>query len=585
MNKYVNFAVMAIEKKWIVKEQGNPAAVRALSAELGIDQVLANLLVQRNITTADRAREFFKPDLSKLHDPFLMKDMDKAVERLGKAISSEEKVLIYGDYDVDGTTAVALMYTFIRNFNPNVEYYIPDRYDEGYGISYKGIDWGHENGYTLIVALDCGIKAVEKIAYARSLGMDMIICDHHLPDEELPPAVAILDPKRPDCSYPFDDLSGCGVGFKLIQAYAMRKSIPFAWVESFLDLVAVSIAADLVSMTGENRILAYYGLERLNQSPRKGLQSIIRLSGLENHKISVDDIVFKIGPRINAAGRMESGRTAVHLLVSRNDEEAQSIGKIIDLHNKERKSVDKQITKAAIESVMNDSSFRERKSTVVFDPKWNKGVVAIVASRLVEAFYRPTIVLTESNGLITGSARSIAGFDLYEAIKECSEYLENYGGHMYAAGLTLKKENLIPFEDKFEKVVAEKITEDILTPVVQIDTYLDFKQITPKFFRILKQFQPFGPGNQSPVFITENVYDNGNGRLVGSGNGHMKLELIQEDEPYRYISAIAFNRAEHFEHLHAGNPVDICYSIAENYYRGIANIQLRVKDIHKKELF
>ena len=576
---------MAIEKKWIVKEQGNPAAVRALSAELGIDQVLANLLVQRNITTAERAREFFKPDLSKLHDPFLMKDMDKAVERLEKAISNEEKVLIYGDYDVDGTTAVALMYTFIRNFNPNVEYYIPDRYDEGYGISYKGIDWGHENGYTLIIALDCGIKAVEKVAYAKGLGMDMIICDHHLPDEELPPAVAILDPKRRDCSYPFDDLSGCGVGFKLIQAYAMRKSIPFAWVESFLDLVAVSIAADLVSMTGENRILAYYGLERLNQSPRKGLQSIIRLSGLENHKISVDDIVFKIGPRINAAGRMESGRTAVHLLVSRNDEEAQNIGKIIDLHNKERKSVDKQITKAAIESVMNDSSFRERKSTVVFDPKWNKGVVAIVASRLVEAFYRPTIVLTESNGLITGSARSIAGFDLYEAIKECSEYLENYGGHMYAAGLTLKKENLIPFEDKFEKVVAEKITEDILTPVVQIDTYLDFKQITPKFFRILKQFQPFGPGNQSPVFITENVYDNGNGRLVGSGNGHMKLELIQEDEPYRYISAIAFNRAEHFEHLHAGNPVDICYSIAENYYRGIANIQLRVKDIHKKELF
>lgn len=576
---------MAIEKKWIVKEQGNPAAVRALSAELGIDQVLANLLVQRNITTAERAREFFKPDLSKLHDPFLMKDMDKAVERLEKAISNEEKVLIYGDYDVDGTTAVALMYTFIRNFNPNVEYYIPDRYDEGYGISYKGIDWGHENGYTLIIALDCGIKAVEKVAYAKGLGMDMIICDHHLPDEELPPAVAILDPKRRDCSYPFDDLSGCGVGFKLIQAYAMRKSIPFAWVESFLDLVAVSIAADLVSMTGENRILAYYGLERLNQSPRKGLQSIIRLSGLENHKISVDDIVFKIGPRINAAGRMESGRTAVHLLVSRSDEEAQNIGKIIDLHNKERKSVDKQITKAAIESVMNDSSFRDRKSTVVFDPKWNKGVVAIVASRLVEAFYRPTIVLTESNGLITGSARSIAGFDLYEAIKECSEYLENYGGHMYAAGLTLKKENLIPFEDKFEKVVAEKITEDILTPVVQIDTYLDFKQITPKFFRILKQFQPFGPGNQSPVFITENVYDNGNGRLVGSGNGHMKLELIQEDEPYRYISAIAFNRAEHFEHLHAGNPVDICYSIAENYYRGIANIQLRVKDIHKKELF
>ena len=558
---------------------------KKIAEQLGVSKVLAKLLIERGMRTMEDARAFFCPDLSQLHDPFLIKDMDMAVARLNRALAHKEKILIYGDYDVDGTTAVALMYTFIRNFNPNVEYYIPDRYDEGYGISYKGIDWGHENGYTLIIALDCGIKAVEKVAYAKGLGMDMIICDHHLPDEELPPAVAILDPKRRDCSYPFDDLSGCGVGFKLIQAYAIRKSIPFAWVESFLDLVAVSIAADLVSMTGENRILAYYGLERLNQSPRKGLQSIIRLSGLENHKISVDDIVFKIGPRINAAGRMESGRTAVHLLVSRSDEEAQNIGKIIDLHNKERKSVDKQITKAAIESVMNDSSFRDRKSTVVFDPKWNKGVVAIVASRLVEAFYRPTIVLTESNGLITGSARSIAGFDLYEAIKECSEYLENYGGHMYAAGLTLKKENLKPFEEKFEQVVAEKITEDILTPVVQIDTFLDFKQITPKFFRILKQFQPFGPGNQSPVFITENVYDNGNGRLVGSGNGHMKLELIQEDEPYRYISAIAFNRAEHFEHLHAGNPVDICYSIAENYYRGIANIQLRVKDIHKKELF
>ncbi len=576
---------MSIEKKWIVKEQGNPALVRALSSELGIDQVLANLLVQRGITTADRAREFFKPDLSKLHDPFLMKDMDRAVDRLEKAIAEEERVMIYGDYDVDGTTAVALMYTFIRNFNPNVEYYIPDRYDEGYGISYKGIDWAWENGYTLIISLDCGIKAVEKVRYAKDKGIDIIICDHHLPDETLPAAAAILDPKRHDCSYPFDDLSGCGVGFKLVQAYALRKGLPFAWVESFLDLVAVSIAADLVSMTGENRILAYYGLERLNTSPSKGLLSIIKLSGLENHKITIDDIVFKIGPRINAAGRMESGRTAVHLLVCRNDDEAQSIGKAIDTHNKERKSVDKEITREAIETVKRSKDYPLRKSTVVFNPKWHKGVVGIVASRLVEAFYRPTIVLTESNGFITGSARSIAGFDLYEAIEECSEYLENFGGHMYAAGLTLKQENLKSFAEKFERVVATKITEDILTPVVTIDTYLDFKQITPKFFRILKQFQPFGPGNLSPVFITENVYDNGNGRLVGSENGHMKLELIQEDEPYRHISAIAFNRAEHFEHLHAGNPVDICYSIAENYYRGIANIQLRVKDIRKKELF
>ena len=576
---------MAIEKKWIIREQGNPALVRKLSADLGIDQILANLLVQRNITTAEQARDFFRPDLSKLHDPFLMKDMDKAVERLDRAITDKEKVLIYGDYDVDGTTAVALLYMFMRNFNPNVEYYIPDRYDEGYGISYKGVDWGVDNGYTLIVALDCGIKAIEKVEYAKERGVDFIICDHHLPDETLPPACAVLDPKRADCNYPFDDLSGCGVGFKLVQAYAMKKNLPAAWVESFLDLVVVSISADLVSMTGENRILAYYGLERLNTSPSKGLQSIIKLSGLENHKITIDDIVFKIGPRINAAGRMESGRTAVHLLVSRSDDEAASIGKAINTHNNERKSIDKEITKEAIATVKSEKGFSDRKSTVVFNPQWHKGVVGIVASRLVEAFYKPTIVLTESNGFVTGSARSIAGFDLYEAIERCSGYLENFGGHMYAAGLTLKKENLEAFSRKFEEVVSKMITDDILTPLIHIDTYLDFKQITPKFFRILKQFQPFGPGNLSPVFITENVYDNGNGRLVGSDNGHMKLELIQEDEPYRYISAIAFNRSEHFEHLHAGNPVDICYSIAENYYRGIANIQLRVKDIHKKELF
>lgn len=576
---------MATEKKWIVKEQGNPAQVRALSAELDIDPVLANLLVQRGLTTVEKAREFFRPDLSKLHDPFLMKDMDKAVNRLERAIQSEEKVLIYGDYDVDGTTAVALMYTFVRNFNPNVEYYIPDRYDEGYGISYKGIDWGYEHGYTLIIALDCGIKAVEKVEYAAAKGIDIIICDHHLPGETIPPAYALLDPKQPDCNYPFDDLSGCGVGFKLIQAYAKRKNLPFEWVESFLDLVVVSISADLVSMTGENRILAYYGLQRLNTHPSKGLQSIIRLSGLENHKITIDDIVFKIGPRINAAGRMESGRTAVHLLVSRNDEEAKHIGAEINTHNNERKYIDKEITREAIESVKRSKDYLDKKSTVVFDPQWHKGVVGIVASRLVEAFYRPTIVLTESNGFITGSARSIAGFDLYEAIESCSKFLENFGGHMYAAGLTMKKENLGPFAEKFEKVVAAKIDENIMTPVVTIDSYLDFKQITPKFFSILKRFQPFGPGNLSPVFITENVYDNGNGRLVGSENGHMKLELIQEDEPYRHLSAIAFNKAEHFEHLHAGNPVDICYSIAENYYRGIANIQLRVNDIKEKELF
>ncbi len=577
---------MLLEKKWIVKEQGNPALVRQLSSELMIDQVLANLLVQRNIKTYQEAKDFFRPDLSKLHDPFLMKDMDKAVDRLELAIENQEKILIYGDYDVDGTTAVALLYSFIRNFNPNTEYYIPDRYDEGYGISYKGIDWASENEYTLIISLDCGIKAVEKVRYAKDKSIDFIICDHHLPDEVLPKAVAVLDPKRSDCNYPFDDLSGCGVGFKLVQAYAMRKSLPFDWVVTLLDLVAVSIASDLVSITGENRILAYYGIQRLNDSPRKGLLSVIKLSGLENHKITIDDIVFKIGPRINAAGRMESGKTAVDLLISRNDEDAQSIGKTINIHNDDRKSIDRKITYQALEMVKDSPTLLNKKSTIVFNPLWHKGVVGIVASRLVEAYYKPTIVLTQSNGFITGSARSIPGFDLYEAIEHCSEYLENFGGHMYAAGMTLKLENLEPFCEKFENYVSEKITEELLTPIVTVDSYLDFKQITPKFFRILKQFQPFGPGNPSPVFVTENVYDNGNGKRVGSDSGHMKLELIQEDEPYRYISAIAFNLSEHFEHLHTGNPVDVCYSIAENYYRGIANIQLRIKDIRKrKELF
>lgn len=574
---------MGREKKWIVNEPGNPALVRKLASELSIDSVLANLLVQRGIDSYEKARTFFRPDLSQLHDPFLMKDMDKAVERLDKAITSKEKIMIYGDYDVDGTTAVALIYSFIRNFNPNTEYYIPDRYDEGYGVSYKGIDWGADNGYTLIIALDCGIKAVEKVKYALDKGIDFIICDHHLPDETLPPAVAVLDPKREDCHYPFDDLSGCGVGFKLIQAYALKKSLPTEWVYALLDLVAVSIASDLVSITGENRTLAFFGLERLNESPRKGLQSVIKLSGLENHKITIDDVVFKIGPRINAAGRMEQGRTAVDLLVSRNDEDAKAIGAAINIHNNDRKNIDREITLEAIEMVKTTPHYLDKKSTIVYNPKWHKGVVGIVASRLVEAYYRPTIVLTQSNGFITGSARSIPGFDLYDAIEQCSEYLENFGGHMYAAGLTLKLENLEKFSNKFEDVVSKKITTEILTPIFHIDTYLDFRQITPKFFRILKQFQPFGPGNLSPVFITENVYDNGNGRMVGSENGHIKLELLQEDEPYRYISAIAFNKSEYFEHLHAGNPVDICYSIAENYYRGIANIQLRIKDIKKRE--
>jgi len=571
---------MALDKKWIVKEPGNPALVRQLTSELGIDQTLANLLVQRSIKSQAEARSFLRPQLDQLHDPFLMKDMDKAVERLTWALNKSEKILIYGDYDVDGTTAVSLVYSFLRRYSENnLEYYIPNRYTEGYGVSYKGIDWAHENGFSLIIALDCGIKAVEKVKYAKERGIDFIICDHHLPDEHLPEAIAVLDPKRTDCNYPFDDLSGCGVGFKFMQAFSKTKGIPFDEILPLLDLLAVSIASDLVSITGENRVLAYFGLKQLNQSPRKGLLSIIKLSGLEKHMITIDDIVFKIGPRLNAAGRMESGKTAVDLLTSRNDDDAKNIGDTINTHNNDRKYEDRKITLEASEMASLMENFSLKKSTVVYNPDWHKGVLGIVASRLVEAYYKPTIVLCKSNGFITGSARSIPGFDLYEAIESCSDLLENFGGHMYAAGLTLKEENYEKFCERFESFVANKITNEILTPVINIDTYLDFREITPRFFNILKQFQPFGPGNLSPVFISERVYDNGNGRKVGTESGHLKLELIQEDDFHRHISAIAFNRTEHFEHLKGGSPVDICYSIAENYYRGIANLQLRVKDI------
>lgn len=575
---------MAITKKWVLKRPEDPEIVGRLSTELGIDRVLAELLVQRGITTFEAAREFFRPDLSRLHDPFLMKDMDKAVARLGKAVSEGEKILVYGDYDVDGTTAVALVYSFLSSLTPNADFYIPDRYVDGYGLSYRGLDWAKEHGFTLVITLDCGIKANAKVDYAREMGLDIIICDHHLPESELPAAVAVLDPKRSDCGYPFDDLSGCGVGFKLVQAYAATYGILFEKILQYLDLLAVSIAADLVSVVDENRILAYFGLKQINESPRKGLLSMIRFSGLDRCKITIDDIVFKIGPRINAAGRMESGRRAVELLVCDDDEVANRIGKEINEYNNERKSIDREITEEAKEMVRASADFAKSSSTVVYNPEWHRGVVGIVASRLVEAFYKPTIVLTSSqNGLITGSARSVAGFDLYEAIESCSDLLENFGGHIYAAGLTLKEENLKEFSRRFEEYVSAHISRETITPVVNIDSYLNFNQITPKFFRILKQFQPFGPGNTAPMFMTENVYDNGNGRRVGADAGHLKLELIQEDQPYRHISAIAFNRSEHFEHLAAGNPIDVCYSIVENYYRGNATIQLRIADIKARE--
>ena len=575
---------MAVEKIWKLRECADAENVRQLSSELGVDPVLAELLVQRDVCTFEQARSFFRPNLSDLHDPFLMQDMDKAVERLRQALVTGEKILVYGDYDVDGTTAVSLVYSFLRRLTRQIDFYIPERYDEGYGVSYKGIDWAAECGFGLIITLDCGIKANEKVDYAKSKGIDMIICDHHLPENELPKAVAVLDPKREDCHYPFDDLSGCGVGFKLVQAYSQRYDIPFDTLIPLLDLLVVSIASDLVSVTGENRILAHYGLKQLNVNPREGLLAMIQLSGLEPNHLTIDDIVFKIGPRINAAGRMESGRMAVELLTAMDVEEAVRIGTEINEHNNERKNIDRRITQEALDMVRSGNCLSSDNATIVYNPQWHKGVVGIVASRLVEAFYKPTIVFTMSQGgLVTGSARSVHGFDLYDAIESCADLLENFGGHLYAAGLTLKEENLPAFCERIEKAISGTIIPAMQTPVVDIDARLNFSQITPKFLRILKQFQPFGPGNSAPVFLTENVYDNGMGRKVGAEGGHLKLELIQESHPYHHISAIAFNMAGYFEHIKAGNPIDVCYSIVENYYRGTANTQLRVKDLRGRE--
>ena len=577
------FVIMSKERKWLIKEVSDPEAVVRLSAELGIDSVLATLLVQRGVRTFEQARSFFRPSLDSLHDPFLMKDMDKAVARLRKAVEGGEKILVYGDYDVDGTTAVSLVYSFLGRFTDQIDYYIPDRYDEGYGLSIKALDWASENGFNLVITLDCGIKAIDKVRYAASKGMDVIICDHHLPEEELPAAVAVLDPKREDCNYPFDDLCGCGVGFKLVQAYAQVMDIPFAELEPLLDLLVVSIASDLVSVTGENRVLSHFGLKRLNDKPRKGLQAIINLSNLEPDHVTIDDIVFKIGPRINAAGRMESGRLAVELLTAADDRAAARIASQINDNNNERKSIDREITREALEMVENGRCLASKNATIVYNPAWNKGVVGIVASRLVEAFYKPTFVLTKSNGFVTGSARSVRGFDLYDSIERCSDLLENFGGHIYAAGLTMREENLPEFARRIEAYVADHLSPEMSTPVVDVDSKLDFSQITPKFFRILKQFQPFGPGNTAPVFLTEHVYDDGNGRKVGPAAQHLKLELIQESQPYRQIGAIGFNMAGYFDHIKAGNPIDICYSVVENYYRGNSTIQLRLKDMRERE--
>lgn len=575
--------VQSRDSKWVLREPSDPEKVDRLATEVGIDKVLADLLIKRGVETFAQARSFFRPSLDNLHDPFLMKDMDVAVERLHRAVVSGESILVYGDYDVDGTTAVALLYSFVRRFTDKVDFYIPDRYDEGYGVSFKGIDYAVESGAGLIVTLDCGIKAIDKVEYAASKGIDMIICDHHLPEDSLPAAVAVLDPKREDCHYPFDDLSGCGVGFKLVQAYSARYGVPFETLVPLLDLLVVSIASDLVTMVGENRILAHFGLKQLNENPCTGLQAMINLSSLEPGHVSIDDIVFKIGPRINAAGRMETGRLAVELLTSRSLSEAMQIGEKINESNNERKNIDREITQEALDMVQTGNCLCNGSAMIVYNPEWNKGVVGIVASRLVEAYYKPTVVLTKSNGFVSGSARSISGFDLYGAIESCADLLENFGGHVYAAGLTLREENLPEFARRMDEYISAKIETEMMTPVIEVDSKLNFARITPKFFRILKQFQPFGPGNHNPVFLTENVYDAGTGRKVGAGGVHMKLDLIQEDQPYHQISSIAFNMAEHYDHIKEGNPFDICYSIVENYYRGNSSIQLRIKDLRERE--
>jgi len=570
--------------KWIYSELSEEQIEikNNLANELSISPILAQLLVQRDIITYDDARAFFRPDLGDLHDPFLMKDMDKAVERLTKAMRKNEKILIYGDYDVDGTTSVSLVYKFLIQIYSNLDFYIPDRYDEGYGISIKGIDYAAENGFSLVVALDCGIKAVEKVKYAASKGIDFIICDHHTPDKELPPAVAVLDSKREDCTYPYKHLSGCGVGFKLIQAFAQINNIDFQHLIPLLDLVALSIASDIVPITGENRILAFYGLKQLNTNPSTGVKAILEVCGLKDKEISISDIVFKIGPRINASGRMKLASEAVELLVSRDYAFAFEKSGTINEYNNDRKDLDKNITDEALSVIKKDESYASRKSIVVYKPDWHKGVIGIVASRLSEEYYKPSIVLTKSNGFASGSARSVPGFDIYKAIESCRDLLENFGGHMYAAGLTMKEENVEKFTRRFEEFVAENILEEQTYPQIEIDAVLQFNEITPKFFRVLKQFGPFGPGNMKPIFESKNVYDFGSSRLVGKEQEHLKLELIDSSSE-NVMSGIAFRMFEYNDHLKALNPLDICYTLEENNFNGNTNIQLMIRDIKKVE--
>jgi single-stranded-DNA-specific exonuclease len=559
--------------RWTLKTAPNEKKVSQLSNDLSVNPILASLLVQRNIDTFKKAKEFFRPSLEDLHDPFLLKDMDRAVSRIEKAIIDNENILIYGDYDVDGTTSVSLVSSYLKTITNHIATYIPDRYDEGYGISYQGIDFASDNNFSLIIALDCGIKAIEKVSYAKKKNVDFIICDHHKPGDEIPKAFAVLNPKRVDCAYPYKELCGCGVGFKLVQALASRRGQSIEDIQQYLDLVAAAIAADIVPITGENRILTYYGLEVINSNPRNGIKAIIHQ--LNKKKLTITDVVFIIAPRINAAGRIKHGNYAVELLTEMDFEVALDFAASIEKFNLERKELDKKITYEALQQI-ESANEKEKFSTVVYSENWHKGVIGIVASRLIESFYRPTLVFTKSGNKLAASARSVKGFDVYEALNECSEYLEQFGGHKYAAGLTLDPKNYSAFKNKFEEVVKASIDKKLLIPEITVDLELELSEITPKFFRILQQMGPFGPQNMKPVFKTTSVRDNGYGKTVGADKSHLKLNIIYGADKKTY-NAIGFGLGNKIKSIKGD--FDIAYSLDENEWNGRTSLQLLLKDI------
>jgi len=560
--------------RWTIKPKPDLEKVASLSKALNVEPTIASLLVQRGVETFEDAQKFFRPSLEHLHDPYLMKDMDKAISRIDKAIKAQENIMVYGDYDVDGTTSVALLSSFLKGFYPNVTTYIPDRYDEGYGISYKGIDFAHDNDFTLIIALDCGIKAIDKVAYASEKNIDFIICDHHLPGKEIPNAVAVLDPKRPDCQYPYKELCGCGVGFKVIQALGDKWGMTLKDLLPYLDLVATAIAADIVPITGENRVLAYYGMKVINALPRTGFKAILKQ--VKKETLTITDVVFIIAPRINAAGRMKHGIHAVDLLTETDLEKAEQFAAEIEQFNADRRDADKRITEEALEQIIQNKE-ENRKTTVVYHESWHKGVIGIVASRLTETYYRPTLVFTKSGERLAASARSVKEFDVYNALESCSMHIEQFGGHKYAAGLTLLEKDFQNFKDEFERVVSETIEPRLLFPEISIDAEINLKDITPRFYRILKQFAPFGPGNMTPVFMTQGLMDTGWGSCIGEDKSHLRVVVKQDNSPQ--FTCIGFGMAAKHDIACGQKPFKAAYSISENEWQGNVSIQLKLKDI------